>query len=145
MRQESIFQSDVKSPAGALGLMQLMPATGQRIARDLQLSLPDNYALLQADTNILLGAHYLRYALDKLQGNPLLATAAYNAGLEAVTQWLPNQGDQEADLWAETIPYEETRTYVKRVMEYATIYQQRLGQSTDGSMKTRMKPVQPNS
>ncbi len=127
MRQESLFQVDARSPAGALGLMQIMPATGAQIASELQHTAPDQYGLLAADTNIRYGVYYLRQALDGLQGNPLLATAAYNAGPGRVRQWLPDGGDLEADLWAETIPYLETRKYVQRVMEYATIYAWRLG------------------
>lgn len=144
MRQESIFQSDIKSGAGALGLMQIMPATGQLIAKNLQTDLTSHYQLLQADTNIRYGTHYLRLNLNRLQDHPLLATAAYNAGFNRVRQWLPVQAALDADLWVETIPYFETRKYVKRVMEYAAIYEQRLGQSTR-SLEAFMRPIPPNS
>ena len=144
MRQESIFRADARSPAGALGLMQIMPATGRRIANDLSLTPPSRQTLLQADTNIRFGAYYLRYTLNQLQNNPLLATAAYNAGPYRVIKWLPERGTTEADLWAETIPYVETRNYVKRIMEYATIYKYRLGDAT-GYMQTLMENVNPAS
>lgn len=144
MRQESIFQLDIKSGAGALGLMQIMPATGQLIARNLQTDLTSHYQLLQADTNIRYGTHYLRLNLNRLQDHPLLATAAYNAGFNRVRQWLPEQASMDADLWAETIPYFETRKYVKRVMEYAAIYEQRLGLSTR-SLEAFLRPIPPNS
>lgn len=128
MRQESAFQEDARSPAGALGLMQIMPATGRRIARTLQVSLPSRYRLLDIDLNIRFGAHYLRYTLDKFQDNPVLATAAYNAGPGRVTQWLQKDtAPIAADIWAETIPFSETRKYVQRVMEYTVIYSHRLG------------------
>lgn len=143
MRQESLFRTDIRSSAGALGLMQIMPSTGQHIATDLQLSLPSYYALLQADTNILYGTHYLRHTLDKLQDNSLLATAAYNAGPQKVAAWLPAKEAMEADRWVETLPYLETRRYVKRVMEYATIYQYRLG-LTGSSMGSRMVKILPD-
>jgi soluble lytic murein transglycosylase len=141
MRQESIFRSDAKSPAGALGLMQIMPATGRRIAKDLQMSLPNNYVLLKPDTNIRYGTRYLRHTLDQLQKNPVLATAAYNAGPNRVRQWLPEEGTLDADLWAETVPFFETRKYIKKVMEYTTVYEQRLGQS-NGTMLARMGRIQ---
>jgi soluble lytic murein transglycosylase len=131
MRQESAFQKDARSPAGALGLMQIMPATGRRIARTLEVSLPSQYRLLDTDLNIRFGAHYLRYTLDKFQDNPVLATAAYNAGPGRVTQWLKEDTIPiAADIWAETIPFFETRKYVQRVMEYTVIYSHSLG-STD--------------
>ena len=144
MRQESIFRATARSPAGALGLMQIMPATGRRIASDLRLNPPGRQTLLQADTNIRFGAHYLRYTLNQMQNNPLLATAAYNAGPHRVTKWLPESNITEADLWAETIPYVETRNYVKRVMEYTIIYKHRLGRDTI-SMQTLMGNVRPAS
>jgi soluble lytic murein transglycosylase len=143
MRQESLFRPDVKSPAGALGLMQIMPATGRKIAGDLQLARPGDYAILRTDTNIRFGTYYLRYTLDRLQGNPMLATAAYNAGPRRVEQWLPERGKVEADIWAETIPFKETRKYVKRVMEFATVYHSLLEDDAAGAMKARMKPVNP--
>lgn len=144
MRQESLFRSDARSPAGALGLMQLMPATGQRMAEELRVSYAGQQTLLHADTNIRFGTRYLRHTLDRLQDNPLLATAAYNAGPNRVADWLPQHGTMEADLWIETIPFMETRDYVKRVLEYATIYAVRLGQ-TGNSLAGRMSAVQPGS
>ena len=74
----------------------------------------------------------------------MLATAAYNAGPNKVAQWLPARDAVPADVWAETIPYRETRSYVQRVMEYATIYQRRLGaQSPEITLGARMKSVLP--
>lgn len=144
IRQESSFRPDARSPAGALGLMQLMPATGLEIARQLQDGHSDAAVLLQADTNIRYGVRYLHQILDRLQDNPLLATAAYNAGPNKVMQWLPARDPVPADVWAETIPYQETRSYVQRVMEYAAIYNQRLGTpEPDHKLDSRMKPVQP--
>ncbi len=144
IRQESSFRPDARSPAGALGLMQLMPATGLEIARQLQDGNSDASVLLQANTNIRYGVRYLHQILDRLQDNPMLATAAYNAGPNKVMQWLPARDPVPADIWAETIPYQETRSYVQRVMEYAAIYNQRLGTpEPDHKLDSRMKPVQP--
>lgn len=127
MRQESSFRHDAASPAGALGLMQLMPATARTVALELQRNPPSASELLQADLNIAYAAYYLRQTLARFQGQLLLATAAYNAGPNKVMEWLPDAGPLEADIWAETIPYQETRTYVQRVMEYTTFYGQQLG------------------
>ncbi|PIE83295.1 MAG: lytic murein transglycosylase [Candidatus Contendobacter odensis] len=145
IRQESSFRPEVRSPAGALGLMQIMPATGQHIARQLQDTPVDKPALLHAETNIRYGVYYLQRLLEKLQQNQLLATAAYNAGAHKVSQWLPQHHPVPADIWAETIPYHETRAYVQRVMEYTMIYRYRLGQkSTEITLQHLMTPVLPN-
>ncbi|CDH44426.1 transglycosylase SLT domain-containing protein [Candidatus Contendibacter odensensis] len=144
IRQESSFRPDARSPVGALGLMQIMPATGRQIAQELRDVSADNPPLLRPDINIRYGVHYLRQILERLQDNPMLATAAYNAGPNKVAQWLPARDTVPADVWAETIPYRETRSYVQRVMEYAAIYQRRLGaQSPETTLGARMKPVLP--
>lgn len=145
IRQESAFRADARSPVGALGLMQLMPATGRQIAQDLQDTV-DTLDLRQPETNIRYGVHYLRRMLDRLQDNPILATAAYNAGPSKIVQWLPIGTPVPADIWAETIPYRETRAYVQRVMEYVVIYRYLLGLEDDGfntTLRARMKPVLP--
>ncbi len=144
IRQESSFRSDARSPVGALGLMQIMPATGRQIARELQDTDPPD--LLQPEINIRYGAHYLQQILQRLQNNPVLATAAYNAGPNKVAQWLPSGDPASADVWAETIPYRETRAYVQRVMEYAAVYRFLLGlQDPATTLSARMKPVLPAS
>lgn len=142
MRQESLFQTDARSGAGALGLMQILPATGRDIADDLGSNWTSSYALLQPGTNIRFGTYYLRHTLDKLQGNPLLATAAYNAGPYRVVDWLPQDAAVPADLWAELIPYSETRKYVKNVMEFAAVFAWRLGESHQ-SLSERMASIRP--
>jgi soluble lytic murein transglycosylase len=144
MRQESLFQPDARSAAGALGLMQIMPGTGRKIAADLNLHLPGSYALFNVDTNIQYGTYYLRYTLNQLQGNPVLATAAYNAGPNRIQDWLPQQTMLDADIWAELIPFDETRNYVRRVMEYAAVYEWRLGRP-QSSMRNRMVRVLPGA
>ena len=146
IRQESAFRPDARSPAGALGLMQLLPSTGQQIAAELRESSDASTALLQPALNIRYGARYLQRMQAHMQDNPLLATAAYNAGPNKVAQWLPIAAPIAADLWAETIPYRETRAYVQRVMEYLAIYQRQLGTAATAQvLSARMKAVQPPS
>jgi soluble lytic murein transglycosylase len=126
IRQESAFMEDARSPVGALGLMQLMPATGKQTARALNMRYGGNDVLLQSDQNIRLGSAYFRKLLDRYNGSPVLAAAAYNAGPHRVGRWLPSEHDMEADLWMELIPYPETRRYVRRVLAYATVFEWRL-------------------
>jgi soluble lytic murein transglycosylase len=146
IRQESNFRPAARSPVGALGLMQIMPATGRQIAQELRDASATDPPLLQPETNIRYGVHYLRRMLERLQNNPMLATAAYNAGPNKVAQWLPTREAVPADVWAETIPYRETRTYVQRVMEYAAIYHRQLGSpEPEPTLGARMKPVLPGS
>lgn len=138
MRQESAFMADARSPVGAMGLMQLMPATGAEVARQLQLPKPSSLSLLQADMNIRLGSHYLKQALDSL-GNQVLATAAYNAGPHRVRGWLPD-APMSTPLWVDTIPFSETRGYVRGVLAFATVYDARL-ERTVTPLKKRMPAV----
>ncbi|TVQ54701.1 MAG: lytic transglycosylase domain-containing protein [Rhodobacteraceae bacterium] len=131
-RQESEFNSDAVSRAGARGVMQLMPATAQAVARDLGLAF-DN-ARLTADPvyNARLGKAYLARRMAQYGGARILAAAAYNAGAGRVDEWLGRFGDPrspnvDALDWIETIPFTETRNYVQRVMEGLHIYRARLG------------------
>lgn len=128
IRGESAFMVDARSPAGALGLMQLMPATGIATARRAGLALKGPQELLAVDKNIALGSQYLKQVLDQFGGKFYLAAAAYNAGPERVKSWLPKSGCMPADIWIDTIPYTETRMYVRRALFYAAIYEWRLGQ-----------------
>ena len=125
MRQESAFMADARSPAGALGLMQLMPATGSHVARMLKLPQPNRSTLIQPDANIRLGTNYLKHVLDDL-GNQVLATAAYNAGPHRVRSWLPEDQSLPASQWVDTIPFTETRGYVRGVLAFTTVYEARL-------------------
>lgn len=128
MRQESLFMCDVGSSAGALGLMQIMPQTGKRIAGWHGEQLPSPQLLLQPERNIRYGTTYLRRQLDDLQDHPALATAAYNAGQDRVKGWLP-PSPLPADIWVETIPFNETRNYVEKVLTYTAVYETRLGRA----------------
>lgn len=139
IRQESAFAPNAGSQAGAVGLMQLMPATARWIAKRLGKPMPTRVELLDPTTNIALGAGYLAYVSQRFDGHPALATAAYNAGPGRVQQWLPTR-PQEADLWVATIPYQETREYVQRVLAYRLIYAKRLG-LTDGPVSAWLGPI----
>jgi soluble lytic murein transglycosylase len=123
-RRESSFMTDARSPVGAKGLMQLMPKTAKQLKRG---SVSRKY-LYNAENNIKLGTKYLRKLLDKNMGNQVLATASYNAGPYRVKRWLKNSKAMPADIWIETIPFKETRNYVKSVLAYQEIYQHKPGQ-----------------
>jgi len=125
IRQESVFNANVASAAGALGLMQLMPATARQVAGELSLPPPGSAAILEPGLNIRLGSTYLAQLRDRF-GHAALATAAYNAGPHRVARWLPAQSTP-ADLWIAAIPFDETRGYVERVLAYRVIYRARLG------------------
>lgn len=119
--------ADVGSPAGALGVMQIMPATGKRIASMLGEPFPHRSLLLCPENNIRFGTFYLRKRLQELQNNPVLASAAYNAGIGRVRSWLPEEGSIPADIWVETIPFFETRNYIEMILTYKAVYRERLG------------------
>ena len=140
IRQESAFTADVRSHAGAMGLMQLMPRTARQTARKLGLKYHGRMALTDADTNIKLGIGHLRQVMNRYQNNPVLATAAYNAGAHRVKQWIPEQGIIPADVWTETLPFTETRNYVQNILLFSTIYQQRLGEALT-TLQQRMPPI----
>ncbi len=126
-RRESSFMPDARSSAGARGLMQIMPAT----AKELKGRPVDNWYLYNAENNIELGTKYLRELLDKNKGNHVLATASYNAGPHRITKWLKYGKIMPADVWIETIPFKETRNYVKSVLAYQEIYQHKPGQVSE--------------
>ncbi|NOZ37325.1 MAG: transglycosylase SLT domain-containing protein [Gammaproteobacteria bacterium] len=140
IRQESAFTSDARSQAGAMGLMQLLPRTARRMARSMRIPMHNRRALLNTSTNIKLGVGYLKKIIDRYHGHPVLAIAAYNAGGRQVKRWLPEQKAISADLWIELVPFEETRKYMKRVLTYTVIYEQRLGESPV-SLQDRMRPI----
>lgn len=140
IRQESAFTTDARSSAGALGLMQLMPRTARQVARSLRIKRPKQRDLLKSNINIRLGIRYLRKLQERFNGNSVLATASYNAGHWRVRSWLPKEEAQSADLWIENVPFTETRKYLKRVLTYTVIYEQRLG--LDGKpLLERMMPI----
>jgi soluble lytic murein transglycosylase len=142
LRQESAFVTDARSGAGALGLMQLMPQTGRQTGRRLNLNIHSNSAILKVENNLRLGAGYLKNVLDANNGHQVLATAAYNAGPNRVKEWLPDAEGLDADTWVESIPFNETRNYVKNVLGYTMVYAYRLG-NTRLRLQDRMLPIRP--
>ncbi|WP_133300563.1 transglycosylase SLT domain-containing protein [Seongchinamella sediminis] len=126
-RRESAFFPEARSPVGARGLMQIMPATGKAVAS--KIGRPHSREdLYEIEHNILLGSAYYRQLLDRFDGNRIFALAAYNAGPHRVDRWRNGSGAQvPVDIWVETIPYRETRNYVQAVLSYNVVFQYRLG------------------
>ncbi|PSB02292.1 transglycosylase SLT domain-containing protein [Merismopedia glauca] len=129
MRQESRFESDIKSVAGALGLMQLIPSTAAQEAKSLNLS---NYNLQKPEDNILLGTTYLAKMHELHSNNSMLAVASYNAGPGNVAKWLQEKRDLDSDIFVEEIPFSETQWYVKNVFgnywNYLRLYNPQVSQ-----------------
>ena len=128
VRQESRFLTQARSPVGAVGLMQLMPATARWVARQMPVRPYRAEMLVRPDVNLAMGTYYLRRVLDAL-GDPLLATAAYNAGPARARRWRDAK-PLEGAIYAETIPFPETRDYVKKVFTNAWYYRHRLTGTT---------------
>ena len=127
VRQESRFITQARSTVGAGGLMQVMPATAQWVAKRLGFKDHKNPVITHLDTNIELGTYYLKHVQDSLGGDAVLATAAYNAGPSRAKRWRDEQV-MEGAIYAESIPFTETRDYVKKVMSNAVYYASRFGQ-----------------
>ncbi|MEL6447568.1 MAG: transglycosylase SLT domain-containing protein [Pseudomonadota bacterium] len=142
-RSESLFDPDARSGAGAIGLMQLLPGTAKRVAKRTSRRWRGQQSLREPAENIALGTHYLGELAQDFD-HPALATAAYNAGPERIPGWLPSEAPMPADLWIETIAYDETRAYVQRVLAAEVIYRDRLGLATV-RLSERLPPVAPES
>jgi soluble lytic murein transglycosylase len=121
MRQESLYQADAVSPAGARGLLQLLPETARRTARAWKRRRPSVDDLYEPKVNVPLGAALLRTLIDRFQGQTIVALAAYNAGPNAAARWLPGRA-LESDIWIENIPYNETRSYVQRILWHNLVF-----------------------
>jgi soluble lytic murein transglycosylase len=124
IRQESRFLMDAKSGVGASGLMQVMPATARWTAKKIGLVGFQPHQITDRDTNIAIGTGYLKLVLDNFGGSMPLAAAAYNAGPGRPRQWRgqPGAPTLEAAIWAENVPFNETRDYVKKVLANTTLY-----------------------
>lgn len=131
-RRESAYNASALSPAGARGLMQLMPGTAAQVSREIGLEDPGPYGVLDPALNIRLGSTYLRDKLQRYQGNRLAATAAYNAGPGRVDRWLGDNSIEAFDLFVERIPYRETRDYVQAVLSYRAIFESLANGSSEG-------------
>lgn len=121
IRQESRFVMDARSGVGASGLMQVMPATARWTAKKIGMSDFTPGQITDRDTNITIGTNYLKLALDDFDGSMPLAAAAYNAGPGRPRSWR-NGPSMEAAIWAENVPFNETRDYVKKVLANTTNY-----------------------
>jgi len=128
IRQESAFNKDAISPAGALGLMQLMPKTGSLTAKKHNIPLASTSLLYEPDKNITIGSAYLKQVMEEYDGNIVLASAAYNAGPHRVKRWLPEDEEKPAARWIAMVPFNETRNYIQRILAYIAIYDWRMEQ-----------------
>ncbi|WFE68422.1 transglycosylase SLT domain-containing protein [Thiomicrospira sp. R3] len=128
IRRESAYQTDIRSSAGAVGLMQLRPTTARYIGQKRGFSRQTYQNLTDAQSNIELGSAYLHYLMEKFDGHSVKATAAYNAGPRRVNDWLPHHAPLDADQWIDAIPFNETRKYVKAVLEHQIIFSALLNQ-----------------
>jgi soluble lytic murein transglycosylase len=141
MRQESRFVTNAKSTVGASGLMQLMPATAKWVAKKIGLKDFHQGQVNDTETNVLLGTTYMRLVMESLDNHPVLASAAYNAGPGRARKW---RGDRalEGAVYAETIPFSETRDYVKKVMSNS-VYYSALFDGKPQSLKNRLGIIGP--
>jgi len=139
MRQESRFITSAKSNVGASGLMQLMPATAKWVAKKIGLRDFSHGRVNDTETNVLLGTSYMRLVMENLDNHPVLASAAYNAGPGRAKKWRADR-PLEGAIYAETIPFSETRDYVKKVMSNAVYYSAIFNGKPD-SLKARLGTI----
>ena len=122
IRQESRFVTVARSGVGASGLMQIMPATARWTAKKIGMTGFSPEQVYDSRTNVVLGVNYLNLALESFQNSKPLAAAAYNAGPGRPKRWRELGGTMEGAIWAENVPFTETRDYVKKVLANTTIY-----------------------
>lgn len=143
MRQESRFVTSARSPVGASGLMQLMPATAKWVANKIGLKDFQQSRVNDTETNLLLGTTYMRLVLESLDNHPVLASAAYNAGPGRARRWRADR-PLEGAIYAETIPFNETRDYVKKVMSNS-VYYAALFDGKPQTIKSRLGVIAPRT
>lgn len=131
IRQESGFREDVVSSAGARGLMQVMPRTASVVSKADKIAYNDQKQLFNWEKNIQIGSAYLKQLGKRFDYHPVLIAAAYNAGPKQVVYWLRKHPPKAIDVWIETLPWQETRNYLKNVMAFYVVYQYRLNQKPD--------------
>jgi soluble lytic murein transglycosylase len=141
-RSESLFMPDVSSGAGAVGLMQLMPGTGRQTAPRAGVTYRGQQTLLDPADNVALGTTYLAKMLERFGNHRILATAAYNAGPGRVDRWLPESDELPADAWVESLPFNETRGYVQRVLASEAVFHWRMSGETL-RIADAMQPIPP--
>ncbi|ADE10406.1 lytic transglycosylase domain-containing protein [Sideroxydans lithotrophicus] len=140
MRQESRFATKAKSDVGAAGLMQIMPDTARWVARQIGMKGYRKGLIHQLDVNIKLGTFYMKTVSHQFDDNPVLASAAYNAGPTRARQWCGTQ-PMEGAIYVETIPFDETRDYVRKVLSNTMYYSKLFGQ-TSQSLKQRLGTIE---
>jgi len=128
IRKESLFNPQARSRVGALGLMQVMPATGKQVSQRLKLGIQPEADLLKPEYNLPIGVNYLAGLMQRYNNNPVLAAAAYNAGPTKASAWQKSLGKNVDPLWVERITYYETRDYVKSLLAFREVYAWRLAQ-----------------
>lgn len=144
IRQESRFVPIARSRVGASGLMQLMPGTAQLVARKLGVQNYNHSMINDFDTNTLFGVTYLKDILDKQGGSEVLATAGYNAGPNRSVRWRNSLSQPvEGAIFTETIPFTETRLYVKHVLSNAVWYDIKFNQGRPSSLTQRLGTIRP--
>jgi soluble lytic murein transglycosylase len=141
IRQESLFRADAASGAGAIGLMQLLPETARITAKRVGSPTPTRTQLTEPAVNIPLGSAFLASLVQRFDGETALATAGYNAGPNAARRWLP-PAPMDLDVWAENIPFNETRAYVQRVAWHAVVFDW-LAERKARPVKDWLRAVQP--
>lgn len=141
MRQESRFVVPARSSVGAQGLMQVMPATGKWVADKIGLGSYSPRLLQDPETNVLLGTSYMRLIMEGLDAHPVLASAGYNAGPGRARRWR-DLAPLEGAIYTESIPFDETRDYVKKVLANAVIYSAML-EKRPQSLKARLGTIAP--
>ena len=131
IRQESGFRDDVVSSAGAQGLMQVMPATARAVSKTGKIAYSDKKELFSSQKNINIGTAYLQQLGKRFSQHPLLMVAAYNAGPRQAAHWWKTHPPKDIDIWIETLPWYETRNYIKNVIAFYAVYQYRTQQKSD--------------
>lgn len=139
IRQESKFRTDAGSVVGARGLMQLMPSTAKSICSQEHIHYKNPNDLYNPEKNIHIGTAYLKQLAKRFDNHPILIAAAYNAGPKQVLNWLRTHPPTDVDVWIETLPWQETRNYLKNVLAYYLVYQHRLYKRSD--ISPFMKPL----
>lgn len=139
IRQESGFRANVISPAGARGLMQVMPNTANMVAKHEKIAYADKAQLFLSQKNINIGVAYLKQLASRYNEHPVLMAAAYNAGPHQVNYWLKNHPPKQMDIWIETLPWHETRNYLKNIIAFYAVYQYRMNESPN--LSAFMKPL----
>lgn len=131
IRKESLFNPQARSSVGALGLMQVMPATGKQVSNQLRISLKPETDLLLPEHNLPIGVHYLSGLMRRYNNDPILAASAYNAGPSRTNSWRNSLGQETDPLWVERITFAETRDYVKSLLAFSEVYAWRLQQEQE--------------